>query len=244
MEWVRRVGLPNDDASRSNRLLNALPKQDYQRLHAHLRPHAVQQKQDMGEAGGRISEVHFPVDAVVSILTRMDEGPSVEIATIGNEGVVGLTVAWGSDAMNPREVATVQAPGSVVSMDAATFRDELHRQGALASLIERYTLAFFSQVSQQVACNGLHSVEQRCARWLLLTHDRVGTDEFPMTHEFLSQMLGVRRASVTVTAGILQRAGFVEFSRGRVAVVDRAGLESAACECYAVTREVYDRLLP
>jgi CRP-like cAMP-binding protein len=236
--------LPNDDARRANRLLNALPKEDYQRLHEHLRPHGVQQKQDMGEAGQRIAEVHFPVDAVVSILTRMNEGPSVEIATIGNEGVVGLTVAWGSDAMNPREVATVQAPGEVVSMDAGTFRAELHRQGALASLIERYTLAFFSQVSQQVACNGLHSVEQRCARWLLLTHDRVGTDEFPMTHEFLAQMLGVRRASVTVTAGILQRAGFVEFSRGRVEVVDRAGLEGAACECYAVTREVFDRLLP
>ena len=236
--------MPNDDARQSNRLLNALPKDDYQRLHAHLRPHAVQQKQDMGEAGQRIAEVHFPVDAVVSILTRMDEGPSVEIATIGNEGVVGLTVAWGSDEMNPREVATVQAPGEVVSMDAGTFRAELHRQGALASLIERYTLAFFSQVSQQVACNGLHSVEQRCARWLLLTHDRVGTDEFPMTHEFFAQMLGVRRASVTVTAGILQRAGFVKFSRGRVEVVDRAGLEGAACECYGVTREVFDRLLP
>jgi CRP-like cAMP-binding protein len=236
--------LPNDDARPSNRLLNALPKEDSKRLHEHLRPHSVQQKQDMGEAGQRIAEVHFPVDAVVSILTRMDEGPSVEIATIGNEGVVGLTVAWGSDAMNPREVATVQAPGEVVSMDAGTFRAELNRQGALASLIERYTLAFFSQVSQQVACNGLHSVEQRCARWLLLTHDRVGTDEFPMTHEFLAQMLGVRRASVTVTAGILQRAGFVEFSRGRVEVVDRAGLEGAACECYAVTREVFDRLLP
>jgi len=236
--------LPNDDGTRSNRLLKALPEEDYQRLLAHLRPHAVKQKQDMGEAGQRIAEVHFPVDAVVSILTRMDEGPSVEIATIGNEGVVGLTVAWGSEAMNPRELATVQAQGEVVSMDAGTFRAELHRQGALASLIERYTLAFFSQVSQQVACNGLHSVEQRCARWLLLTHDRVGTDEFPMTHEFLAQMLGVRRASVTVTAGILQRAGFVEFSRGRVAVVDRPGLESAACECYAVTREVYDRLLP
>jgi CRP-like cAMP-binding protein len=236
--------LPKLDARRANRLLNALPEEDYQRLHEHLRPHGVQQKQDMGEAGQRIAEVHFPVDAVVSILTRMDEGPSVEIATIGNEGVVGLTVAWGSDAMNPREVATVQAPGEVVSMDAGAFRAELHRQGALASLIERYTLAFFSQVSQQVACNGLHSVEQRCARWLLLTHDRVGTDEFPMTHEFLAQMLGVRRASVTVTAGVLQRAGFVEFSRGRVEVVDRAGLEGAACECYAVTREVFDRLLP
>ena len=236
--------MPNNDARRSNRLLKALPEEDYERLHAHLRPHAVKQKQDMGEAGQPIAEVHFPVDAVVSILTRMDKGPSVEIATIGNEGVVGLTVAWGGDAMNPREVATVQAPGEVVSMDAGAFRTELHQQGALASLVERYTRAFFSQVSQQVACNGLHSVEQRCARWLLLTHDRVGTDEFPMTHEFLSQMLGVRRASVTVTAGSLQRAGFVEFSRGRVAVVDRAGLEGAACECYGVTREVYDRLLP
>jgi len=244
MEWARRLGLPNDGAARSNRLLNALPRDDYKRLDGQLRPRQVAQRQGLGESGQLITEVHFPVDAVVSILTRMDQGPSVEIATIGNEGVVGLTVAWGGDAMNPREVATVQAPGEVVSMDAAAFRAELQRQGALASLVERYTLAFFSQVSQQVACNGLHSVEQRCARWLLLTHDRVGTDEFPMTHEFLAQMLGVRRASVTVTAGVLQRAGYVEFSRGRVAVVDRSGLEGAACECYGVTREVYDRLLP
>jgi len=236
--------VPNEDGKRSNRLLNALPDADYERVRGRLRRRDVQQKQDLGEAGEPIPEVHFPVDAVVSILTRMQNGPSVEIATIGNEGVVGLTVAWGGNAMNPREVATVQAPGEVMSMDAGDFRAELQRQGALASLVERYTLAFFSQVSQQVACNGLHSVEQRCARWLLLTHDRVGTDEFPMTHEFLAQMLGVRRASVTVTAGALQRAGFVQLSRGRVAVVDRAGLEDAACECYGVTREVYDRLLP
>ncbi len=236
--------MPNDGARRSNRLLGALPAEDYARLNEQLQRRDVEQKQDMGGAGQRIDEVHFPVDAVVSILTRMDDGPSVEIATIGNEGVVGLTVAWGGDAMNPREIATVQAPGEVESMDAGAFRAELQRQGALASLIERYTLAFFSQVSQQVACNGLHSVEQRCARWLLLTHDRVGVDEFPMTHEFLAQMLGVRRASVTVTAGILQRAGFVEFRRGRVTVVDRDGLEGSACECYGVTREVYDRLLP
>jgi CRP-like cAMP-binding protein len=234
--------VPDHESKRSNRLLSALPEEDYERLKGQLQRHPVQQKQALAEAGQRIDEVHFPVDAVVSILTRMNEGPSVEIATIGNEGVVGLTVAWGGAVMNPREVTTVQVPGEVVSMESAAFRAELERQGALASLVERYTRAFFSQVSQQVACNGLHSVEQRCARWLLLTHDRVGTDEFPMTHEFLSQMLGVRR--VTVTAGILQKAGFVEFSRGRVAVVDRAGLESAACECYGVTREVYDRLLP
>jgi CRP-like cAMP-binding protein len=235
---------PNENARRSNRLLKALPEEDFERLNGELRHRDAPQKERLAEAGEQISQVHFPVDAVVSILTRMDDGPSVEIATIGNEGVVGLTVAWGGDAMNPREFATVQVPGEIVSVRADLFREEVRRQGTLASLVERYTLAYFSQVSQQVACNGLHSVEQRCARWILLTHDRVGTDEFPMTHEFLAQMLGVRRASVTVTAGILQRAGFVEFGRGRVTVVDRTGLEGAACECYGVTREVYDRMLP
>jgi CRP-like cAMP-binding protein len=175
----------------------------------------------------------------------MDEGPSVEIATIGNEGLIGLPVAWGSATANPREVATVQVPGDIVSMDAGEFREEVQRRGALKSLVDRYTQAFFRQVSQQLACNALHSIEQRSARWLLLTHDRVGgVNEFPMTHEFLSQMLGVRRPSVTVTAGILQRAGFIKFSRGRVAVVDRSGLEGAACECYAATREIYDSFLP
>jgi CRP-like cAMP-binding protein len=236
--------VPTGNGKRFNRLLAALPQEDIERLDGQLRLRGVDKKLGLQEPGQPIGEVHFPVDAVVSILTRMDEGSSVEIATIGSEGLVGVQVAWGGGAMNPREIATVQVPGEIVSMDADAFRAEVERKGALASLVERYTQALFSQVSQQVACNGLHSVEQRCARWLLLTHDRVGTDEFPMTHEFLAQMLGVRRASVTVTAGILQRAGFVEFGRGRVAVVDRVGLEGAACECYAATREVYDRVLP
>jgi CRP-like cAMP-binding protein len=229
-------------SSRTNRLLSALPTGDVERLDGQLQRRAVVQKQDLGEPGQRIDQVHFPVDAVVSILTRVDGGQSVEIATIGNEGLVGVTVALGGSDMNPREVATVQVPGEVVSMNADAFRTELERRGALASLVERYTRAFFSQVFQQVACNGLHSLEQRCARWILLTHDRVDTDEFPMTHEFLAQMLGVRRASVTQTAGLLQKAGHVQFSRGRVRVVDRRGLEGAACECYRVTREVYESL--
>jgi CRP-like cAMP-binding protein len=236
--------VPNNNFRPVNRLLEGLPHEDVTRLDGQLRRRSVEKKVGLQEPGQAIREVHFPIDAVVSILTQMEEGPSVEIATIGNEGLVGLTVAWGGGEMNPREVATVQVPGEIWTMDADAFRDEVRRQGAMASMVERYTQAFFNQVSQQVACNGLHSVEHRCARWLLLTHDRVGTDEFPMTHEFLSQMLGVRRATVTVTAGILQKAGFVEFSRGRVAVVDRAGLEGAACECYAATREVYDRLMP
>jgi CRP-like cAMP-binding protein len=235
--------VPSADGQRSNRLLQALPEADYERLKGELRVRRLETKHDLHAPGDRINAVHFPLDAVVSVLTRMDEGAKVEIATIGSEGLVGLSVAWGNGTMNPREVATVQVPGEVVSMDAGAFRTEIKQQGPLALLVERYTGALFSQVSQQVACNGLHSIEQRCARWLLLTHDRVGADEFPMTHEFLSQMLGVRRASVTVTAGILQRAGFVEFQRGRVTVVDRPGLEGTACECYRVTREVYDRLL-
>jgi len=236
--------LPNNDTKRFNRLLGALPEADFERLKDQLRTRDGQQKYLLAESGDPINEVYFPVDAVVSVLTRMDDGASVEIATIGNEGLVGVSVAWGADTMNPKEFATVQVPGTIVSMDREAFRQEVQRQGPLASLVERYTQAFFTQVSQQVACNGLHSVEQRCARWLLLTQDRAGTDEFPMTHEFLAQMLGVRRATVTVTAGILQKAGFVQFTRGRVAIVDREGFEDAACECYAVTREVYERLLP
>jgi CRP-like cAMP-binding protein len=232
------------EAKSTNRLLGALPEDDYQRLSPALKSEAVVLKQVLHEPGELFEAVYFPDDVVVSVLTRLEESPSVEIATIGNEGLLGVTVALGGERMNPREVATVQVPGTVVLMDVEAFRDEMGRDGALASIVRRYAQAFLSQVSQQVACNGLHSIEQRCARWLLLTHDRVGTDEFPMTHEFLAQMLGVRRASVTVTAGILQRAGFIQFRRGRLTVTDRAGLEGAACECYAVTREVFDRLLP
>ena len=234
----------DDESKRSNRLLGALPDADFERLKDQLRTRDGDQKYVLADSGDPINEVYFPVDAVVSVLTRMDDGASVELATVGNEGLVGVTVAWGAKTMNPKEFATVQVPGTIVSMDREAFRQELQRQGPLSSLVERYTQAFFAQVSQQVACNGLHSVEQRCARWLLLTQDRAGTDEFPMTHEFLAQMLGVRRATVTVTAGILQKAGFVQFTRGRAAIVDREGLEDAACECYAVTREVYERLLP
>src|SRR5262249_17190855 len=241
---VRRRQLPNNDTKRFNRLLGALPEADFERLKEQFRTRDGEQKYVLADAGDPLKEVYFPVDAVVSVLTRMDDGASVELATVGNEGLVGVAVAWGADSMNPREFATVQVPGTIVSMDREAFREEVQRQGPLASLVERYTQAFFTQVSQQVACNGLHSVEQRCARWLLLTQDRAGMDEFPMTHEFLSQMLGVRRATVTVTAGILQKAGFVQCSRGRVAIVDRQGLENATCECYAVPREVYDRLLP
>jgi CRP-like cAMP-binding protein len=227
-----------------NRILAALPDAEQDRLGEAFELEDLDLKRVVLGPGAPIASVYFPVDAVVSTLTQLDEGPNVEIATIGNEGLVGLTVALGGSAMNPKEEAVVQVPGRALTIDAERFRDEIGRADGLSSAVNRYTQAFLSQVSQQVACNGLHSVEQRCARWLLLTHDRVRTDEFPMTQEFLAQMLGVRRASVSVTAGVLQRAGFVEFRRGRLRVTDREGLEGASCECYSVTREVFDRLLP
>lgn len=234
----------HDPQESENRLLAALPGDEYRRLEPHLERRTASLKQVLQEPGSQVHEVQFPVDSVISILNQMRDGPNVEVATIGNEGLFGLPVALGADAMNPREVATVPVPGEVIALGSAPFLEELAREGALAGLVRRYTQAFLSQVAQQVACNGLHLVEQRCARWLLLTHDRVGTDEFPMTQEFLAQMLGVRRATVTVATGGLQRAGFVEFRRGRLRVGDREGLEGAACECYGAIREVFDRLVP
>src|SRR5262249_1794727 len=170
---VRRRQLPNNDTKRFNRLLGALPEADFERLKDQLRTRDGQQKYLLAESGDPINEVYFPVDAVVSVLTRMDDGASVAIATIGNEGLVGVSVASGADTLTSKQLATVQVPRHIVSMDREAFRQE--GQGPLASLVERYTQAFFTQVSQQVACNGLDSVEQRCARWLLLTQDRAGT---------------------------------------------------------------------
>jgi CRP-like cAMP-binding protein len=145
--------------------------------------------------------------------------------------------------MGARDLYQVQVPGQAMAMDTGTFLEATGRD-PLRGLVQRYAQALFSQVTQQVACNGLHSVEERCSRWMLLTHDRVASNEFPLTQEFLAQMLGVRRASVTVAAGMLQNAGFIRYSRGQVAIVDRDGLESASCECYRIIRTEFDRLLP
>jgi CRP-like cAMP-binding protein len=194
--------------------------------------------------GDRIDSVYFPLHSVVSVLTRAQGTNGVEVATIGNEGLVGISLSWGAGELNPADFVQVQLPGPALRMPASAFISELANGSGLARIVRRYTQAFVSQLTQQVACNGLHSIEERCARWMLLTHDRVGTDEFPLTQEFLAQMLGVRRASVTVVAGVLQQAGFIHYRRGRVAVTNRSGLESASCECYSVLREVFDRLVP
>ncbi len=187
--------------------------------------------------------MYFPLTAVASLLNQVEHTEGVEIATVGNEGLIGLSLSWGIDTLNPREFVQCQVPGDALVMSSDIFASKVSAGGELTWLVHRYTQAFVTQISQQVACNGLHSIEERCSRWMLLTHDRVGSDEFPLTQEFLAQMLGVRRPSVTVVAGTLQQAGFIRFRRGRITITDRRGLEGASCECYHVLREVFDRLV-
>jgi CRP-like cAMP-binding protein len=226
-----------------NRLLDSLSPTWQADLAPHLERVRLELKELLFEAGKRIDSVYFPVTAVASLLNLVEDTSGVEIATIGNEGLVGLSVSWGIDTFNPREFVQCQVPGDALVMDAETFASKVAAGGELTWLVHRYTQAFVTQIGQQVACNGLHSIEERCARWMLLTHDRVGSDEFPLTQEFLAQMLGVRRPSVTVVAGILQQAGFIRFHRGRITITDRRGLEGASCGCYGVLREVFDRLV-
>ena len=201
-------------------------------------------KQILYHPGGRIEALYFPIDAVVSILTSLTDGPSVEIATVGNEGMISSSAVLGSDSMPSHQFAQVQVPGDMLRMDRESFAEVLSENDPFREVIQRYVQALFSQISQQVACNALHSVEERCCRWLLLTHDRAHTETFPITHEFLAQMLGVRRASVTLAASTLQQAGLISYQRGQMTIVDRAGLEDVACECYQVLRDEFDRLLP
>jgi CRP-like cAMP-binding protein len=226
-----------------NRILDALPDGERAELTGVMEPVHLEMKEVLYKESGRIDSVYFPVNAVASMLNLVEDAGGVEVATIGNEGLVGLPVSWGVYTANPRELVQAQVPGHALRMDTDDFERALDGRGALRELVRHYTQAFFAQVSQQVACNGVHSVQERCARWLLLTHDRVGVDEFPLTQEFLAQMLGARRPTVTTTAGILAQAGFIRYRRGRLAVTDRRGLEAASCECYGVVREVFDRLM-
>lgn len=226
-----------------NRLLDDLPARAQSRLRPRLERHEGRVKRLLLDRGAEITAVYFPVDAVVSVLTSVEDASGVEIATIGNEGMVGSPLFLGSSFIPAREFAQVQVPGTLLRLNAQILRQEVRSDGPLRDVIQRYVQALVSQISQQVACNGRHTVEQRCGRWLLLTHDRVGTDEFPLTHEFLSQMLGVRRASVTLAAGALQNAGLIQYRRGQITIRDRAGLEESTCECYQVIRDEFDRLL-
>ena len=189
-----------------------------------------------------ITHIYFPLTVVTSVLSEMTDGTTVEVATVGREGMVGLPVFLGDETTFLRIIA--QIPGAALSMGRMDFLSLVEdKTSGLRRILLRYTQALFGQLAQQSACNRSHNMEERCARWILMTQDRVDRDEFPLTQEFLAFMLGARRASVTLAAGILARAGLISYTRGKIQVVDRAGLEEASCECYGVIQREYERLI-
>jgi CRP-like cAMP-binding protein len=224
-----------------NRLLAALPREDLERLRPQLETVDLAFRERVYKPNEPIPHVYFPVSGVCSVVVGMANGAVVEVATIGNEGMVGLPVFLRSGTV-PGE-AFSQIAGRHCRLSADALLRETDNGGALHDLLQRYTQALINQIAQSAACNRLHPIEQRCARWLLLTHDRVAGDRFPLTQQFLAQMLGVRRAGVSVAASMLQTAGLIRYARGVMTVTDRAGLEDAACECYDVVRRELDRLL-
>ncbi|HEX8903307.1 MAG TPA: Crp/Fnr family transcriptional regulator [Longimicrobiaceae bacterium] len=229
------------DGTRRNRILAALSREEWERIRPSLERVRLDVRQVLFEPNRPISHVYFPEDAVVSIIGLMDDGSAVEAATVGNEGMVGVPVYLG--AMQMAGQAFAQIPGHALRMPAGALREEVRRGSGLAALLGRYTQALFTLVAQSSACNRKHPVEQRCARWLLMTHDRVTGDTFELTQLFLSQMLGVRRATVSEAAAALQERALIEYTRGRITVLDRAGLEAAACACYRIIRAEFARML-
>jgi CRP-like cAMP-binding protein len=227
-------------AQRQNRLLSLLPQADYQRLAPHLQRISLPLKQILYRARSSIDEVYFPCTGMVSAMMIMDDGAAIEVATIGNEGMCGLTAFIGGKS-SPNEVM-VQVPGDGLRMRADVLKEEASHDGPLRRLLVLYNTAFSMQVSYSVACNGLHKVEKRCCRWLLMTADRVGSDDLPLTHEFLAVMLGVQRSSLTEVLHPLQERGLIRNSRGTIKILDRPGMEATSCECYKCVNEEFARL--
>ena len=223
----------------TNLLLAALAPDDLALISTELEPVSLPLRDVLYEPHEQIEHVYFPTTGCVSMIHTTDDG-SVEVGTIGLEGLVGVPVLLRANSEPTR--ALVQVEGEAYRISANAFRDVVAESTHMERIFLRYAMALFNQVAQSVACNRLHSLEERCARWLLITHDRVDGDEFKLTQEFLSYMLGVHRPAVTLAAGILQEAGFIRYSRGNIAVTDRPGLEGASCSCYQATRDDYDSL--
>jgi CRP-like cAMP-binding protein len=223
-----------------NRLLAALPVEEQRRLGAELAVVNLGVRDLIYDIDATITAVYFPLTCVLSVVATVDDDVAVEIATIGAEGLAGLPVFLGAAASPHR--CFCQIPGQALRLEAAALRRLLDSDGALHQVLHRYTDAMMTFVGQNVACNRLHSADERTARWLAHTHDRVNADTFPITQEFLALMLGVRRATVSVNARILQRAGLIRYSRGRMTILDRDGLTAAACDCYGIIRHAFDQL--
>ncbi len=224
-----------------NRLLAALPGEEYERLLPHLEHVSFFLGEVVYESGETLDYIYFPGNAIVSLLYTMENGSSAEMGLVGNDGVLGIALFMGGETMPNR--AVVQSAGIAIRMKAKVLREEFARGGKFQQLLLRYTQALITQISQTAVCNRLHSVEQQLCRWLLLSHDRVRADDLVMTQELIADMLGVRREGVTVAAGRLQDVGAISYVRGHNKILDRRKLEATACECYQVVRDEFDRLL-
>jgi CRP-like cAMP-binding protein len=225
-----------------NHLLAALPDAERQRWLPQLERVEMPLGRVLYESGGTLSHVYFPTTAIVSLLYVMENGASAEIAVVGNEGIVGISLFMGGESTSSR--AVVQSAGLGFQLNAQTMKDEFDRAGNVLHLLLRYTQALITQMAQTAVCNRHHSLDQQLCRWLLLSLDRLQGNELLMTQELIANMLGVRREGVTEGALKLQQAGLIRYARGHISVLDRPGLEKRSCECYSVVKREYDRLLP
>ena len=221
----------NTNSQTQNRILGALPPDDYQRLQPHLEPVGLDHGVVLYERGGTIKQLYFPFYAMVSLVTEMNDGKIVEVGLVGNDGMTGIAAVLGEKVSSER--AIVQIPDGGVRIKLEVILEEFRRGGALHDILLRYAVALTRQVGQTAACNASHTTEERLSRWLLMCHDRVEGSEIRLTQEFIAEMLGTRRATVSVSAITLQSAGLIKYNRGNITITDRAGLESFSCECYA-----------
>jgi CRP-like cAMP-binding protein len=225
-----------------NQLLARLPKASYSRLKGHLIPVTFESGQLLYEARSAVEFAYFPTHGTLSAVVVMLDGSTIEVATIGNEGAVGIPMLMTAE-ISPNRVFC-QVPGDGLRIELARLNAETERDAAMRRVLALYHTAYLFQISQSVACNGLHSLLPRCCRWLLMTHDRVsGSNVVNLTHEFLATMLGVRRSSVTETLQALKEEGLIDYSRGKITIEDRKGLEASSCECYRAVQDEYARLL-
>jgi len=227
----------------TNRLINALPLENYQCIASSLMLLTLKRGQTLYEHGEVQTHVYFPGPGFWSLTSTMEDGSAVEVASVGDEGFIGVGVALG-DTLATGEARACIAGQSVLALPVASFKQEMEDGGVFYQVVRNYSEAFVGMILQGTACNALHSAEARCCRWLLMAHDRVKSDELPVTHEMVAAALGLRRPTVTLALASLTRAGIVGHTRGRVFVLDRAGLECKSCECYRVVRKTFDRLLP
>ena len=223
-----------------NRLLAALPRAEYERLTLHLEDVSLTLSKLLFRPEDKLTYAYFPTTSIVSLLTDLSDGSGMEVGLVGREGLVGVSVILGG---SETKVATVQAEGRAQRIKARALREEFQRGGALQDGLLRYTHALMTQISQSVVCNVRHPLPGRLARWLLMYHDRLGRDEFSLTHEFMASMLGVRRSGVSEVASELQKMEFIRYQRGHVTIIDRKGLEDFACECYPVVKAKFDDFL-